>query len=136
MTASRSGHTATLLSDGKVLIAGGRASFGGGAWGETAQSSAVRSAGGYVYSYWLDERGARRPHATLLNNGKVLIGGGVTFAGGKQTFLGTAELYDPAAGAFTPAGNMQAARTALTATLLASGKVLMSSYFNYTSAKQ
>jgi hypothetical protein len=135
MTTSRSGHTATLLPDGKVLIAGGHASFGSGAWGDTAQSSAeLYDPLPGTFTPTGSMRAPREGHtATLLDNGKVLIAGGVSYADGKQTFLGSAELFDPATGTFTPTGNMQVARTALTATLLASGKVLMSSYFNYTS---
>jgi uncharacterized protein (TIGR03437 family) len=135
MNASRSGHTATLLPDGKVLLAGGDSAFGNGADGDTAQSSAeVYDPETGTFTPTGSMTAAREGHtATLLNNGKVLIAGGVAFIDGNQTFLGSAELYDPLTGAFTPTGSMNAARTALTATLLASSKVLFGSYFNYDS---
>jgi hypothetical protein len=136
MTVSRSGHTATLLPDGKVLIAGGHLTFANGAWGETAQSSAELydpSSGKFTRTGSMGT--SRESHtATLLGNGKVLIAGGVNFnTTNMQTFLGSAELYDPATGRFTTTGSMKAARTALTATLLPSGKVFLGSYFNYNS---
>jgi hypothetical protein len=137
MTVSRSGHTATLLPDGKVLIVGGRVAFGNGAWGETAQSSAeLYDPLSGTFTRTGSMRTPRESHtATLLNNGKVLIAGGVDFSSttSAQTFLGSAELYDPSTGTFAATGSMKAARTALTATLLPSGKVLLGSYFNYNS---
>jgi hypothetical protein len=136
MTVSRSGHTATLLPDGKVLVAGGRVAFGNGAWGDNAQSSAELydpSSGKFTPTGSMTMPRESQT-ATLLNSGKVLIAGGVNFnSTGVQTFLGSAELYDPWTGMFTATGSMKAARTALTATLLSSGKVLLGSYFNYNS---
>jgi hypothetical protein len=137
MTVSRSGHTATLLADGKVFIAGGRVAFGNGTWGETAQSSAELY--DPLSNKFTRTGSMRTPResqtATLLNNGKVLIAGGVDFSSttSVQTFLGSAELYDPWTGTFAATGSMKAARTALIATLLSSGKVLLGSYFNYDS---
>ena len=99
MTVSRSGHTATLLPDGKVLIAGGRVAFGAGAWGETAQSTAELydpSSGKFTPTGSM--RTPRESHtATLLNNGKVLIAGGVDFSTttSVQTFLGQRRALRP-----------------------------------------
>src|SRR5438105_3534986 len=72
MNVPRSGHTATLLPDGRVLIAGGSTAFGSGAWGDTAQSSAELYdpvAGTFIRTGSMSV--ARQSHtATLLNNGK------------------------------------------------------------------
>jgi hypothetical protein len=69
---------------------------------------------------------ARARHtATLLRNGKVLITGGL----GSSAFnrpLASAELYDSSSGTFTRAGDMMAARSGHTATLLSDGRVLIS----------
>jgi uncharacterized protein (TIGR03382 family) len=67
--------------------------------------------------------------ATTLPSGKVLITGGLSAAATLQNpnpaSLQTAELYDPATDSFSPTGSMQGARQQHTATLLASGKVLV-----------
>ena len=135
MTTPRTGHSATLLPNGAVLIVGGELSAGG-ATGASSQASAELYD---PFTQEYTETGSmltpRTEHtATLLNDGRVLIAGGVNFnEKGEQTFLSSAELYDPSTGRFTATGSMTAARSFFTATLLASGKVLISGYFDYQS---
>jgi len=65
---------------------------------------------------------ARRGHtATLLANGKVLVGGG------RDDFqnLASAELYDLSTGTWTATGSMSGPRVGHTATLLLDGRVLV-----------
>jgi hypothetical protein len=133
MQNARESHTATLLNDGKVLVAGGmhwasvppQLCFPGsrcfrlsalasveifdpatGAFTSTGQMSATR-----VFHT-----------ATLLGDGRVLVTGGDDRYG---TTFGTAEIFDTSTGLFTPTGNMVIARSGHTATLLANGKVLL-----------
>ncbi len=117
MTAPRSGHTATLLTSGKVLITGGA--------NGVADASAELydpATGAFTATGSMTE--ARIGHtATLLNDSarSVLIVGPVDM---------TAELYNPATGTFTATGSMHHARTSPTATLLSNtgpnaGKVLI-----------
>ncbi|HXY50173.1 MAG TPA: kelch repeat-containing protein [Terriglobales bacterium] len=123
MTAAREGHTATLLPGGKVLIAGGNdETFVGTKTAEIydPQAGAFSSTG--------DMSTRRSSHtATVLANGKVLIAGGIE--SGDQPFSGTAtfkaEIYDPNTLTFSPTGNMTTARAGHTATLLATGLVLI-----------
>jgi hypothetical protein len=121
MGTGRADQTATLLPNGKVLIAGGRDG-----------STPLRTAELFdpatdTFSPTGDMAQARRGHtATLLADGKVLIAGGRTAladVGGQVT--GTAELYDPATGTFTATGDMTFVRAGFTATLLDDGRVLM-----------
>jgi hypothetical protein len=112
MIKPRWAHSATLLPNGKVLVAGG-----GGA--ETSAELYDPATDTWTVTGVL--RANRIQHtATLLPNGKVLVAGG-----GWGSATASAELYDPATGAWTLTGAMQTPRTEHTATLLPNGKVLV-----------
>jgi hypothetical protein len=129
MTTSRYSHTATLLSNGKVLIAGGSSTVNGP--GSLASAELYDpSTGSFIATGGMTT--PRTGHtATLLNNGKVLIAGGYSYIlgnNGAQRVLASAELYDPSTGSFTSAtGDMTTGRSwpNFTATLLTNGKVLV-----------
>jgi Bacterial Ig-like domain (group 2)/Galactose oxidase, central domain/Kelch motif len=120
------GHTATLLLNGKVLLAGG---FVNSVWdygGSTSDNGAglYDSATG-AFSGTGNMTTARGGHtATLLANGKVLFAGGAD-QDPTGTGLASAELYDPSTGTFTQTGNMAVRRFLHTATRLQNGKVLI-----------
>jgi len=126
LTSPRGGHTATLLPDGTVLVAGGYGTAGGLASAElydpgantwtaiTSPMTSVRS----------------RHTATLLPNGKVLVAGGYGTAGA----LASAELYDPATAQWTATGSLSETRIDYTATLLPNGKVLVAGGFGSVGA--
>lgn len=131
MSTARAVHTATLLPNGKVLIAGGGAE---GGFGFPTFSSGIPATEVYdpaTNSFTpTNEMGTPRyAHtATLLPNGKVLVTGGYATSDIQKQVadaLATAEIYDPATGAFTPTGSMATARGGHTATLLLNGKVLI-----------
>ncbi len=104
--------TATLLNDGRVLIAGGDDDLGSDSIADVYDSSSAvfSETGSMMYN--------RAAHtATLLPDGTVLVAGGDKF--------GTAELYDPLKGTFSATATMTAPREAATATLLRDGTVLI-----------
>ena len=118
MTVGRSGHTATLLNNGKVLLVGG--------W--TGHYDAHRTADLYdpktdrftpTGNMVLERAGST---ATLLADGRVLVAGGVDRS---ENALASAELYDPSTGTFTVTSSMAEPRGAHTATALRNGKVLI-----------
>jgi uncharacterized delta-60 repeat protein len=118
---ARQRHTATLLPDGKVLVAGG-----------TTGSSVLASAELYDRSNatWTNTGSlgtSRYDHtATLLPSGNVLVTGGVRLSGmNVATYVSSAELYNPASGLWTATARLTTARHYHTATLLHSGKVLV-----------
>jgi hypothetical protein len=120
MNTERAAHTATLLLDGKVLIAGGFREEG---TSELAIASAeIFDPATNSFTPTGDMNEPRDGHtATLLPNGQVLIVGGWNQAGRSST----AELYDPKTGTFEFTGSMLAPRQGFTATLLKNGQVLI-----------
>ncbi len=121
MSAARFAHTATLLPNGKVLIAGGLPSDSAGAL-LTAELYDPATGTFIATGNMGTPRGAHT--ATLLANGKVLVSGGLMSVDATAT-APSAELYDPATGNFTPTGSMTEARERHTATLLPDGRVLI-----------
>jgi MYXO-CTERM domain-containing protein len=113
-------HTATILGNGKVLVAGG----------DNAAYLASAELYDPVAGTWAATgplATARRYHtATLLGNGKVLVAGGV----GNSGALASAELYDPVAGTWAATGSLGTARYEHTATLLGNGEVLVAGGYN------
>ncbi|HSB61642.1 MAG TPA: kelch repeat-containing protein, partial [Vicinamibacteria bacterium] len=109
----RSGHTATLLVDGRVLVVGGSGD-------RTAEVYDPRSGG---FSLLAAEAAAfRRFHtATRLLDGRVLLAGGED----GEVINKSAEIFDPAENAFAPAGDLLFPRWLHAATLLDDGRVLV-----------
>jgi hypothetical protein len=110
MTQARIFHTATLLRDGRVLIAGGN--FDSSTELYDPATGTFTPTGSMTIN--------QEHVATLLSDGRVLVAGDV------------AELYDPATGKFTPTGSMLGSCNCMgsigsssTAPLLSDGRVLV-----------
>ncbi|MBY0525474.1 MAG: DUF4347 domain-containing protein [Gemmataceae bacterium] len=117
MNTPRQTQTATLLTNGNVLVAGG----------SNVDAVAIASAEVYnpTFNTWTPVGSLNQARtvqtATLLPNGKVLVAGGSSGA----NILSSAELFDPATNTWALAGSLTGPRTLHTATLLPNGKVLV-----------
>jgi hypothetical protein len=134
MNSRRFFHTATLLTDGRVLIAGGTMivgmgpNFGLGLSLKTLSSAELYDPRTGTFSFTADMTMPRDGHAaTLLPDGRVLItGGGITDGNSlANPVVASAELYDPGAGTFSAIGGMTTLRWGPKAILLNNGKVLI-----------
>lgn len=102
MSQGRTGHTSTLLANGKVLVVG-------------YANSQVYDPATNSWSAPVSLKKARSSHgAVLLNNGRVLVAGG---------FNNSAEIYDPATNSWSLTASMNATHNYTTLTLLNNGKV-------------
>jgi hypothetical protein len=123
MTEAREYPTATLLLDGRVLVAGGR---GGGSTFNPLVSAEIYDPRTRSWTATGSMAEAHSLHtATLLRDGRVLVTGGQGWRGGRYQDVASAELYDPSTGSSTATGTMLKARFSHTATLLPDGKVLV-----------
>ncbi len=122
MTSPRALHTATLLANGEVLLAGGSTSslFSGAL--DTAEL--YNPAAGTFTAVAHPMTSARASAtANLLHNGQVLIAGGAIADGSS---IASAELFDPKTGTFTAAnGAMSNARAFQSAVTLHDGRVMV-----------
>jgi len=113
-------HTATLLSSGQVLVAGGLAGNPQNPF-ENTTSTQLYDPGTGMWTPSGNMSIARSHHtATSLPSGQVLVAGGYSGSNGLS-----AELYDPATGVWTPTGSLPLGRWDHTATLLPNGQVLV-----------
>lgn len=115
------GHTATLLNDGTVLVAGGGPSGDPGTAVEIYDPAANSWVAGPPMAT------PRTGHtAVRLDDGRVLVIGGMN-AGrdAPDTPVASGELYDPATHSWSTAGSMAQARFQPTATVLPDGRVLV-----------
>jgi len=121
MTQSRASHTASLLPDARVLLAGGMNDTG------CLASTEIFDPASNAFSDAAPMSIRRAAHtATVLADGKVLIAGGFSCnsTGSVPDYLESAELYDPTTGSFVLTGNMTTLRRLPTATRLSDGRVL------------
>ena len=118
METRRSGHTATPLRNGKVLIAGGMVRNG-----EFVAEAELYDPTTGKFSPAGQMMSPRVGHtATLLPDGRVLIAGGSARA---YQNVARAEIYDPATGRFNATGSLSTARSDAEAVLLNNGEVLI-----------
>jgi N-acetylneuraminic acid mutarotase len=126
LNVARDGHTATLLPNGKVLVAGGL--FHGATSTSYTNSAEVYdpATASWTFTGSLDTERAIHT-ATRLQNGKILVAGGTNVTVGfivQPDGISSAELYDSATETWSVTGSLNVARSSHTATLLPNGNVL------------
>lgn len=121
LNTARAAHSATLLPNGEVLVAGGQ-----DASGAALASAELYNPATGTWSLTGGMATARKSHAaTLLANGEVLVVGGIGNSNPAAPCLATAELYNPSTGQWTPTGSLTSARFSQGATILQNGHVLV-----------
>jgi hypothetical protein len=120
LNTARYGHTATLLSTGKVLVTGGLGT--NGIYAPLASAEIYNpSTRKWTFTGSMSV-GRTAFAATLLQNGDLLVVGGTGYT---ANCFATAEIYNPATRSWTATGSMAHPRCLHTATLLPSGEVLV-----------
>jgi N-acetylneuraminic acid mutarotase len=117
MNGIREAHTATLLSNGKVLVAGGTTDITA-----TLNTSELYDPGSGTWTLIGNLSAKRQLHtAALLSNGKVLLVGGAD----ENNMLSSADLYDPNNGTN---GSWSAVGYAMASPRLYHGTVLLTNH--------
>jgi hypothetical protein len=117
MATARAAHTASLLPDGRVLLAGGydgERSVSGAEVYDPDTNSFTRTGG---------MKTTRSAHdAALLPDGRVLVTGGIDV---RDDVVQSTEIYDPDQGRFVGANDMSTARYKHAAVPLDAGNILV-----------
>ncbi len=123
LVAPRSQHTATRLSDGRVLVVGGTGSL------PTARVVEIFNPLTNAWTAVAPISVERRLHsATLLTDGRVLV------VGGGSPSVASSEIYDPPTNMWSAAAPIPGARIWHSATRLLDGRVLVAGGSNGSSA--
>jgi N-acetylneuraminic acid mutarotase len=118
MAFNRVGHTATLLSDGRVLVAGGTSQSGG----QPRSSSEIYDPKDKTWTPNGDLPAERTNHtAVKLRDGSVIVAGGTGLGGSSMTSV---DRLDPATGQWAAAGELEIGFTFGRSALLCDGTVL------------
>ncbi|MEU0094819.1 kelch repeat-containing protein [Kribbella sp. NPDC006257] len=122
----RLSHSATLLADGRVLVAGGLTVRSPDSQGTTTSAELYDPIAG-TWSTTGAMTDPRSNHqAALLRDGRVLVIGGQRYTGtGDVANLALCEIYNPSTGLWTPTGSLTSPRSLHTATLLRDGTVFV-----------
>src|ERR1700758_5241176 len=122
----RQGHSATLLSTGRVLVTGGS----NGAGTIFASAELYDPATGKFTTTGSMSNARSRHTATALNNNTVVVIGGVDTGGNVLP----AEIYNPASGTFSAPGTLPVGFVDHTATLLTNAQVLVAGGGSFSSS--
>lgn len=121
MATERFEHTATVVADGKVLVAGGELRSGTLASTELYDPATGKwtATGSLITARW-------QQFTVKLGDGKVLMFGGCCPVSPAPPDLSSTELYDPSTGKWTASGDLITGRAQRgTAALLDDGKVIV-----------
>ena len=117
LATARANHSATLLANGRVLVAGSVDNSG-----NVSAAAELYDPSSATFLPTGSLTTARGSHtATLLNDGTVLLSGG----GSATAVISNAELYIPTSGTFVATGSLITGRAQHSATLLNSGLALV-----------
>lgn len=119
LTVHRSGHTATRLDDGRVLITGG---FSGYPSDDTAQAEIYDPVTGTFAPTGAMAHQVQQGTSTLLSDGRVLVVGGLE-TDEVYAARASAEVYDPATGRFDAVGSLATPRFGHASVRLLDGRV-------------
>lgn len=126
LASGRESHSATVLADGRVLVAGGLIALNG-----FSAAELIDARTGSVQPTGAPKRPRHGHTATRLADGRVLLTGGWGPGGDVVGLLANAELWDPASGEFRLlAATMANSRGGHTATVLGDGRVLIAGGFS------
>lgn len=126
MNVARAGHSATVLTDGTVLVVGGFNTSTG-----YLASTEIYNPTAHTWTNKASMSHARALHsATLLNDGRVMVVGGSD----GSNVLASIEIYNPNSNTWSTLGNLTQLRCNHQAALLNDGTVLIDSGRTYNNA--
>jgi hypothetical protein len=107
MTQPRCHHSATLLPNGEVLVAGGADSLDNSP--DTTDTAELYNPTTGTWQTAGSLKTSRASQVALLENGQVLVAGGYNTSNGTTTGLASAQPYDLSTGSWSPTASMRLA---------------------------